>query len=80
MAKFCAYCGRPMDEGALFCGQCGRAVDGTHIKETSANEASGVRGTNVPPVSQKGTNNGIDNKVIGIAAVAVVAVILIIVW
>ena len=31
MAKFCAYCGKPLDEGALFFGKCGKAVAGGSV-------------------------------------------------
>ena len=29
MAKFCAWCGKPVDDGDVFCGACGRRADGS---------------------------------------------------
>ena len=29
MAKFCAWCGKPLEDGDVFCGWCGRRADGS---------------------------------------------------
>ena len=32
MARFCGFCGAPIDENASVCGNCGKPVDGEETK------------------------------------------------
>ena len=63
MAKFCANCGAPMEDGDVVCGQCGTPVSNV-VKDKK---------------EQKATGEGGNNKKLGIAvAVVVIAVIAVI--
>ena len=38
MAKFCAWCGKQIDDGDVFCAYCGRRADGSDV--TAAPESA----------------------------------------
>ena len=83
MAKFCANCGSPMEEGDRVCGQCGTPVAGVnpanppHMGPVS--DANPVRGAQVSPANGSSANGS--NKLIiliGAGIAAVVALVIII--
>ena len=41
MAKFCAWCGKPLEDEDVFCGYCGRRADGSDDRKLRGADEEG---------------------------------------
>ena len=78
MAKFCGNCGAMMDDAAAVCGNCGAALAAAPAPEQKESPVAGIAGkaTEILNGVKKGDKSSIIK--IGVAAVAVIAVIILI--
>ena len=68
MAKFCANCGAPMEDGDVVCGQCGTPVSNV-VKDKKEQKATGEGGNN----KKLGIAVAVGCAVVVIAVIAVIA-------
>ena len=68
MAKFCANCGAPMEDGDVVCGQCGTPVSNV-VKDKKEQKATGEGGLN----KKLGIAVAVGCAVVVIAVIAVIA-------
>ena len=68
MAKFCANCGAPMEDGDVVCGQCGTPVSNV-VKDKKEQKATGEGGNN----KKLGMAVAVGCAVVVIAVIAVIA-------
>ena len=71
MAKFCANCGAPMEDGDVVCGQCGTPVSNV-VKDKKEQKATGEGGNN----KKLGIAVAVGCAVVVIAVIAVIANVL----
>lgn len=86
--KFCPYCGKQLDDNAKFCAGCGKQLDGESLN-TASNGNSNAAATQNTNVQSANSQTGVQtsdkkksnfNTLIGVAAVAVIAIVVAVVF